>query len=202
MFTGFSQSLLIFVFIASFYVMDSLYIQKFDQQRKAEGSGRSCSYTLLVLSMAAVLVLQPVLLPQVGWVIPNSFGIVLQVIGVIAIASAFNLHILARKHLRQFYAERVEIQPNHQLIDTGPYATIRHPVISSFFLFAAGLVLVNPSLTTLFVLGFTLWDFSRAARQEEDLLSRSLPGYAQYKSRTGAFIPRLSKSVGGKGFEH
>ncbi len=40
MFTGFSQSLLIFVFIASFYVMDSLYIQKFDQQRKAEGSGR------------------------------------------------------------------------------------------------------------------------------------------------------------------
>jgi protein-S-isoprenylcysteine O-methyltransferase Ste14 len=202
MFTGFSQSLLVFVFIASFYVMDSLYIHKFDTQRKAEGSGRSCSYTLLVLSMAAVLVLQPVLLPQIGLMIHNAFGMMLQVIGVIAIASAFSLHILARKHLRQFYAERVEIQPGHQLVNTGPYAYIRHPVITSFFLFAAGLVLINLSLTTLFVLFFTLWDFSRAARQEEELLSRSLPGYVQYMNRTGAFIPRFPKSVGGTRFEH
>jgi protein-S-isoprenylcysteine O-methyltransferase len=196
MMTGWPQSISTLLLICIFYALDTLYIHRFDRQRKAEGSGRSISYTLLVWSMVSVLVVQPLLLPWLSLTLPALPGILIQAAGLVFIACAFFLHIWARKHLRQFYAERVEVQPDHQLIDSGPYATIRHPVITSFFLFAGGLFLINPSLPTLLVFGFTLWDFSRAARQEEILLSSTLPGYRQYMTTTGAFFPRLFHNTG------
>ena len=51
----------------------------------------------------------------------------------------------------------------------------------------------NPALTTLAALLYTIWDFARAAQQEEDLLSRTLPGYAEYAGRTPRFLPHLSR---------
>jgi protein-S-isoprenylcysteine O-methyltransferase Ste14 len=88
----------------------------------------------------------------------------------------------------------VEVQPEHKVIDTGPYQLMRHPVITSFFGIATGLFLINPALTTLVVLLYTIWDFSRAAKQEEDLLTKTLPGYSEYANRTPRFLPRLSRN--------
>ncbi len=97
----------------------------------------------------------------------------------------------ARVHLRQFYAERVELQPGHQLVCSGPYARVRHPLFLSYFMLAFGVLLVNPALPTLAIVIYALWDFTRAARQEEQLLAANLPGYAEYMARTGRFLPRL-----------
>jgi protein-S-isoprenylcysteine O-methyltransferase Ste14 len=197
MITGFPQSIVIFVLVVIFYCMDTLYIQRFDRVRQGEGSGRSVSYTLMVIGMVAVLVLQPLLVPQISLVVEGVGGQLIQALGLLLIFGALGLHLWSRRHLRQFYAERVEIQPHHQLIDSGPYASIRHPVITSFFLFATGLLLLNPSIPSLLVAGYTYWDFSRAARSEEELLSNSLPGYKEYMSRTQAFFPRIVKIGGG-----
>lgn len=202
MITGITQSIFILVVVGIFYCMDTLYIRKFDRVREGEGSGRSYSYTLLVTGMVAVLVVQPILLPQISLTIQGGWGLAIQAAGLLFILSALGLHVWSRQHLRQFYAERVEIQPHHRLIDSGPYAAIRHPVITSFFLFATGLLLINPSIPSLLVVAFTFWDFSRAARAEEVLLSDSLPGYREYMGRTGMFFPRIVKTGEGKSHEH
>lgn len=202
MIIGLLQSILTAVFVGAFYAMDTAYIHKFDRIREGEGSGRSYSYTLLVLGMVLVLVIQPVMLPLLSLVVPDSWGLVIQIAGMALIFGAFGLHIWARRHLRQFYAERVEVQPNHQLIQSGPYSTIRHPVITSFFMFATGLLLINPSLPTLLAAGFTFWDFSRAARKEENLLSNELAGYKEYVARTRSFFPAFDRLIGGKSREH
>jgi protein-S-isoprenylcysteine O-methyltransferase len=118
----------------------------------------------------------------------------IQVVGAIVILSALALHVWSRIHLQHFYAERVEVQPEHKVIDTGPYALMRHPVITSFFGIAAGLFLINPSPLTFAALLYTIWDFSRAARQEESLLSETLPGYADYARHTPRFLPRFWRS--------
>jgi protein-S-isoprenylcysteine O-methyltransferase Ste14 len=54
-----------------------------------------------------------------------------------------------------------------------------------------GLLLINPAIPTLLMVIYTFWDFSRAARQEEELLSRDVPGYAGYMAQTPPFFPRL-----------
>jgi protein-S-isoprenylcysteine O-methyltransferase Ste14 len=198
MITGIPLAISTGMLIAAFYCMDSVYIRKFDRVREGQGSGRSVSYTLLVVGMASLLVLQPVLFPHLGLVVKVGWILFIQVVGLALVISGSLLHIWARKHLKQFYAERVEIQPNHQLIETGPYAQIRHPVITSFFLFAVGLVLIDLSIPSVLVAAFTLWDFSRAARAEEELLSKTLAGYKDYRARTRAFIPSLSKYFKGR----
>jgi protein-S-isoprenylcysteine O-methyltransferase len=194
MLLGTPQSIATLLTILLFYTMDFALIRRYDKHRQASGSGRSWDFTFFIFVTVAVLVLQPVLLPFLSLHTTQSWGVLVQLLGLILILMALALHIWSRLHLQQFYAERVEVQPEHKVIDTGPYGWMRHPVITSFFGIATGLFLINPSPFTLFALLYTIWDFGRAARQEEDLLTQTLPGYADYARQTPRFLPRLWRS--------
>jgi protein-S-isoprenylcysteine O-methyltransferase Ste14 len=194
MLLGLPQSIATLVAIALFYTMDFILIRRYDRQRQASGSGRAWDFTFFIFTMVAVLVLQPVFIPILSLHIQERWGVIIQLLGALTLLTALSLHIWSRMHLQHFYAERVEVQPEHKVIDTGPYKLMRHPVITSFFGIATGLFLINPALTTLAALIYTIWDFTRAAHQEEDLLTKTLPGYADYARRTPRFLPRLWRS--------
>jgi protein-S-isoprenylcysteine O-methyltransferase Ste14 len=194
MLTGMPQSLATLLTILLFYVLDFSLIRRFDKKRQASGTGRAWDFTFFIFTLVAALVLQPLLFPVLSFRTTQAWGIFIQLLGVSVILCSLGLHFWSRVHLQHFYAERVEVQPEHQVIQSGPYALMRHPVITSFFGIAAGLFLINPSLTTLFILFYTIWDFVRAARQEEDLLSKTLPGYAEYARQTPRFLPRVWRS--------
>jgi protein-S-isoprenylcysteine O-methyltransferase Ste14 len=194
MLLGIPQSIATLLTIVLFYLMDFALIRRYDRKRQASGSGRSWDFTFFIFVMVTVLVLQPILLPILSFHTTAQWGLVIQIVGVFIVLIALALHIWSRVHLQHFYAERVEVQPEHRVIDTGPYQLMRHPVITSFFGIATGLFLINPSILTLATLLYTVWDFSRAAQQEEELLTKTLPGYADYASRTPRFLPRLSRN--------
>ncbi len=191
MLIGVPQSAATLLVIIIFYAMDFILIRRYDKQRQASGSGRAWDFTLFIFLMVAFLVLQPIFLPSISYRTNATWGLVVQLLGVFLILTALALHIWSRAHLQHYYAERVEVQPGHQVIDTGPYKLMRHPVITSFFGIATGLFLINPALTTLAALVYTIWDFTRAAQQEEELLTKTLPGYAEYAIQTPRFLPRL-----------
>jgi protein-S-isoprenylcysteine O-methyltransferase Ste14 len=195
MLLGIPQSIATLLTVLLFYILDFSLIRRFDKKRQASGSGRSWDFTFIIFAMVAVLVLQPLLFPLISFRTIQSWGLLIQVLGVVSILFSFALHVWSRIHLQQFYAERVEVQPEHKVIKSGPYALMRHPVITSFFGISAGLFLINPALTTLLTLIYTIWDFSRAARQEEDLLSRTLPGYDDYARQTPRFLPRVWRNL-------
>lgn len=194
MYIGLPQAAATLLTIVAFYAMDFTLIRRYDKKRQASGTGRAWDFTFFIFILVTILILQPILLPQLSLRLTQSIAWLLQLAGLLLIMSALALHIWSRVHLRHYYAERVEVQPEHQVINTGPYALMKHPVITSFFGIAAGLFLINPALTTLAALLYTLWDFTRAAQQEEDLLSRTLPGYADYARQTPRFLPRLPRS--------
>jgi protein-S-isoprenylcysteine O-methyltransferase Ste14 len=194
MLLGIPQSAATLISILLFYAMDIALIRRYDKQRTASGSGRAWDFTLFIFLMVAVLVMQPVLLPSISFRTAKSWGLIVQIAGALLILCALALHIWSRAHLGRYYAERVELQPGHQVIEMGPYKFMRHPVITSFFGIAGGLFLINPALTTLAALLYTIWDFTRAARQEEDLLAQNLPGYAEYARRTPRFLPRVRRN--------
>ncbi len=194
MLLGVPQSIATLLTIILFYAMDFVLIRRYDRKRQASGSGRAWDFTFFIFAIVAVLVLQPVLLPGLSFKTTQPWGLWMQIAGVIVILVSLALHYWSRVHLQHYYAERVEVQPDHQVIRTGPYALMLHPVITSFFGIATGLFLINPALTTIFALVYTIWDFSRAARQEEELLSQTLPGYAEYARQTPRFLPRLWRS--------
>lgn len=194
MLLGIPQAAATLLTILLFYAMDFTLIRRYDKQRQASGTGRAWDFTFFIFLMVTVLVLQPVLLPILSFRTAQPWGLLVQLTGVLILLAALALHVWSRVHLQHFYAERVEVQPEHKVIDTGPYALMKHPVITSFFGIAGGLFLINPSLTTLAALLYTIWDFTRAAQQEEDLLSKTLPGYADYARRTPRFLPRRKRN--------
>ena len=196
MFTGIYQSMTVLATAVVYYILDFVLIGRYDRQRQDTDSGRSWGYTTMILATTAFLVLQPLVLPWLGIKVHAWWGALAQAIGLLVIAGAQVLHTWARAHLRQFYTERVEVQPEHLVVNTGPYAHVRHPTFTSFFMFVIGLLLVNPALPTLLVALYTFWDFGRAAKQEEALLGERLPGYVDYMARTPRFVPRLRRYAG------
>lgn len=88
---------------------------------------------------------------------------------------------------------------DHQLVTSGPYRYIRHPVYASFTAIAAGTSLVFRSYLLMGVavvwVAATMW---WVAAEEKLLASNQGFGdhYRAYSKRTGRFLPRL-KNAGG-----
>lgn len=190
MLTGIFQSVAILLVGIIYYGVDSWLIRRFDRDRAGQGSGRSWGYTAFMVAFLTLLVVQPILLPGLGLRVAAWWGLAMQGTGMLLVAGGLALHWWARSHLRHFYVEDVGFQEGQYLVDSGPYQYVRHPVFTSFFLVAVGLLLVNPALTTLLMVVYVCVDFPRAAHQEEELLTEKLPDYAEYMERTGRFVPK------------
>jgi protein-S-isoprenylcysteine O-methyltransferase Ste14 len=92
------------------------------------------------------------------------------------------------------YMSQDGVIEDHEVVDSGPYRQVRHPVYGSFTAIAAGLGLVFRSYLLVGVaavwLAASLW----WAAAEEALLSSSDglgEAYRNYSERTGRFLPRL-----------
>src|SRR5512132_2417295 len=126
MVVGIAQSIATLLAIVFFYMMDFVLIRRYDRQRHASGSGRSWDFTSFIFVAVALLVLQPVLLPFLSFRTNQMWGLLIQLLGMLTVLVSLSLHLWSRFHLQQYYAERVEVQPDHKVINTGPYALMRH----------------------------------------------------------------------------
>jgi protein-S-isoprenylcysteine O-methyltransferase Ste14 len=82
--------------------------------------------------------------------------------------------------------------PEHQkLVTRGPYRYVRHPSYLGYFLMFIGLVLLRPTLPTLFSI-VAIPGYYRLTFEEERLLeTRFGEEYHKYQKTTGRFIPKL-----------
>ncbi len=88
----------------------------------------------------------------------------------------------------------IELRRGHQLIQTGPYRFVRHPVYTAIVLIALGQALLFLSLPAAVLTVLLAGLANYRARLEEALLG-SAAGfgtmYQSYVARTGRFLPRL-----------
>lgn len=98
----------------------------------------------------------------------------------------------ARVVLGRFWSDRVIVQADHQLIRTGPYAYMRHPIYSGVLLGVLGTALVLGEWRGLlaFVLLFTNYAV-KAKREERILADRFHDQFQEHMTRAGFLLPRL-----------
>jgi protein-S-isoprenylcysteine O-methyltransferase Ste14 len=88
---------------------------------------------------------------------------------------------------------RMGINPQEktQLIVSGPYAYIRHPIyaIQSLMLLASMLLLPSPLMLIACILMITFLQWE-ARREEKYLVIHHGDGYRDYCKQTGGFLPR------------
>jgi protein-S-isoprenylcysteine O-methyltransferase Ste14 len=78
-----------------------------------------------------------------------------------------------------------------QLVETGIYSLVRHPIYGGIILTAFGWALVATSLLTLLLALLLAAFFDLKSRREEVWLSDHYVGYRTYITRTRRFIPRV-----------
>ncbi len=78
---------------------------------------------------------------------------------------------------------RVQAERGQRVIDTGPYAVVRHPMYAAAVLYLAGMPLLLGSWCGLLIVPPMIAGIAPRAVFEERLLERELPGYADYTRR-------------------
>ncbi|MEO8160772.1 MAG: isoprenylcysteine carboxylmethyltransferase family protein [Arenimonas sp.] len=106
------------------------------------------------------------------------------------LSSAFG--VLAVRELGKQWSLTARTLANHELITSGPFGRVRHPIYSALLgmLLGTGLVLSTASATALGALVYLLGTHWRATREEALLRAHFGAAYEDYARRVPRLIPR------------
>jgi protein-S-isoprenylcysteine O-methyltransferase Ste14 len=166
--------------------------------RKAARSGEYQFYRLLRLLIGTVTftllfwretgagILGSRFMPQGNSV---AAGFVVALIG-LAIAA------WARIHLGQYWSDKVVIQANHNLIRSGPYARMRHPIYSGVLLGIAGTAMVVGEWRGILAFLIMLANYTIKARREDKILAERFgQEFQDYQTHAGLLLPRFNRNL-------
>jgi protein-S-isoprenylcysteine O-methyltransferase Ste14 len=101
--------------------------------------------------------------------------------------------IWARYHIGRYWSASVALKTGHELIRTGPYARIRHPIYTGMLLAVAGTALAVGRYRGIVAFAIILCGFIWKSKKEEALLAGQFgPAFEEHRRHTGFFLPRLS----------
>jgi len=117
------------------------------------------------------------------WHGPN-LPLALQALGYVLMLAAtlFMLRVI-RENTFAAPVVKVQAERSHRVIDSGPYAFVRHPMYSGAVLYFVAIALMLGSLWGLALTPVFFVLFSIRAGLEERVLTGGLPGYADYVAR-------------------
>jgi isoprenylcysteine carboxyl methyltransferase (ICMT) family protein YpbQ len=106
------------------------------------------------------------------------------------------LGLLAVRELGKQWSLTARVLESHELVQTGPFAQVRHPIYSALLglLLATGLALSTAWLTGLAALVYLAGTWWRATREEALLRAHFGAAYEDYARRVPRLLPRLRKS--------
>jgi protein-S-isoprenylcysteine O-methyltransferase Ste14 len=146
---------------------------------------------LSILAVTFVLLLSPWLrVGPLAWrfVADTELG---RWLGVALAACGIVLCVWARVHLGKYWSDKVVLKADHQLIRSGPYAHLRHPIYSGVLLGIAGTAVAVGEWRG--VLAFVVMgsNYAFKAMREERILTRQFGDkYRQYQRHAGFALPR------------
>jgi protein-S-isoprenylcysteine O-methyltransferase Ste14 len=152
--------------------------------------------TIIILLSLVSMILYAIGLPWMDVFQVAQYPVSLRLIGTIIALVMTPLLAWIHRELDRQYSALPEIQADHQLITTGPYEKVRHPMYTVLILFTLGMSLVTANLLVilfalLLALAFPFW-----VREEEQMMIETFgEEYVEYMKRTGRFFPTLRRDV-------
>ena len=110
-------------------------------------------------------------------------------IAVILMVCGFAFAIWARRHIGRFWSARVTLKEGHQLIESGPYNLVRHPIYSGLLLSMAATVMTigtgQSACGYALLVGALIF---KLAAEERLLAANFGEEYKEYQKRVKALI--------------
>jgi protein-S-isoprenylcysteine O-methyltransferase Ste14 len=134
-----------------------------------------------------LIALQFVLIGLIAWPFsPQRYGVIFWLL--IAASVALGVYTLLHNRLGNFNI-RPEPKATAQLITSGPYGYIRHPMYSTVLLAASAFVVAENIWLKLGLWIALALVLSTKASFEEQLMSEKFSDYAAYRARSKRFLP-------------
>jgi protein-S-isoprenylcysteine O-methyltransferase Ste14 len=112
-------------------------------------------------------------------------------IGLAVWLAGLGIAVWARLYIGRNWGMPMTRRENPELVTTGPYRYVRHPIYSGIILGVLGTALAT-TLAGLVVVAVVIAVFTFAATREEKFLAGEFPdSYPAYKARTKMLIPLL-----------
>jgi protein-S-isoprenylcysteine O-methyltransferase Ste14 len=97
-----------------------------------------------------------------------------------------------RLHLGRWWSGQITIMNDHQLIQTGPYRLLRHPMYTGMLGMCVGTAIVSGQYHALLGIALVVFAYARKIRLEERVLRDEFgPAYETYRHSRAAVIPWL-----------
>lgn len=147
------------------------------------------------LAYSAPLWLTAALLIFRGW----PFGLGTQVLpsgtapvflGLVLTAAGLGIAIWARVHLGANWSGHVTVKEGHELIVSGPYALVRHPIYTGLSLAFLGTAIAIGEARAILALAVAVGSFWYKLQIEERVMLETFgPAYEDYRRKTKALVP-------------
>ena len=113
-------------------------------------------------------------------------------IGLLMTIAGVAFAIWARVTLGRNWSGTVTIKQDHELIRTGPYALVRHPIYTGITLAVIGTAIFNGQIRSLILILATFSVLIYKIRMEEQFMTEQFGSeYTNYRQKTKTLVPFL-----------
>ena len=167
-------------------------------RRQESWANRSLTIALIVPA-ALLMTVRARCLPWLGARFLPDTSIV-YLLGLLLVMAGLAFAVWARVYLGRNWSGTVTVKENHELIRSGPYAIVRHPIYTGLLLAMLGTAIVLGEWRGLLSFCFLSAAFWFKLRREERFMADSFPDtYPSYRAQVSALIPLLHRSDPGPG---
>ncbi len=122
------------------------------------------------------------------FVLPRSLPV--RVVADLLAVAGVAILVWARTILGGNWSSAVTLKENHELIQRGPYAYVRHPIYSGMFLLSLATAIHYATLGGFILLALACVGFAFKMLQEELLMTEHFPDrYPAYRAQVKAIVP-------------
>jgi len=113
-------------------------------------------------------------------------------VGLILLVGSSLLSTAARQHLGKFHRDSLTVHQDHELIETGPYRRVRHPLYTATIGVFIGMGAVLGNWISVGLAALPLTALIHRIKVEEKMLTKTLgERYTNYSERTDHLIPGI-----------
>jgi protein-S-isoprenylcysteine O-methyltransferase Ste14 len=158
---------------------------------RRESVGSRFAYGILLIAGGLMLSMPHILGPLLEQRFhPHSFGWYL--VGLALVLAGLGFTVVARVWLGRNWSGMVTLKQDHELIRSGPYALVRHPIYSGLLLALIGTAIVVGRWRALIALVLFLVGILLKMRKEEQFMAEAFgDAYARYRGEVAALVPFL-----------